>query len=86
MTLAEFKKLNAEKGLHWFSEGTMSFFQSKIEYWNDSGWFITSEVDPSGTKKFSVRSADFETGQVSTVGKFHSYDDLNEAKQAGKAS
>ncbi len=85
MTFSQFKKLNQEKGFHWFEPETMSFFQTELyeNTWDNLlGLFITSEVNPSGEKKFSVRQANFETGNVKTIGSFHSYNTLEEAQEA----
>lgn len=83
VTLEEFKRHNESIGNHWFSEDTMRFFDSRVETWDgNTGLFITSEVNPSGVKAYSIRRADFETGRVSTVGVFHSYKTLKKAQDA----
>lgn len=81
MTLDEFKEFNKSIGNHWFSDDTMSFFKSKIHDFDESsGMFITSEQGPDDIRGFSIRKADFQTGRVSTVGKFMEYKNLLQAR------
>lgn len=83
MNLESFKRLNQSIGNHWFDKDTMGFFKSKIHTWDVvTGYFITSEIDWSDTKRYSIRHANFETGQVGTVGEFHSFLTLHAAKKA----
>lgn len=60
---------------HWFSPDTMRFFRTVLPQhgWEAAGsyWFVTSEVNPSGKKAFSVRR--MSRGNVQTVGEFHSF-------------
>ena len=85
MSLEEFKEKNRMTGKYWFSDDTMSFFKSKVEHWDSkTGLFITSEVNPSKIKAYTIRKADFETGDVDTVGLFHYYKTLAKAKAALK--
>lgn len=83
MTLAEFKALNEAKGQFWFKPDTMKFWGSTVEYWSTSGYFITSEnqFDKNLPKRFTIRKADFETGNVSTIGKFQAYSNLQDARE-----
>jgi len=82
-TLAQFKALNKKKGLHWFSKDTIEFWATKIETPLINGrFFITSENDFSGLKRlFTVRQADWETGQVETIGEFQAHLDKFKAKE-----
>lgn len=81
MTLDEFKHLNESKGKFYFSPDTMSFFKSEVEYWTNSGFFITSEKGPAQTKKmFTIRRANFETGNVENISKFQEYKTFDAAK------
>lgn len=85
MSLNEFKSLNRQKGFHWFDQGTLSFFRSRVSNWDCvTGYFISSERGPDGYRKYSVRKADFETGNVSTVGGFFSYPSIATAKTTVK--
>ena len=62
-------------GGHWFSSDTMRFFRTVLPQYGwlayGSYWFVTSEVNPSGKKAFSVRR--LSRGNVQTVGEFHSF-------------
>ncbi len=91
MTLNEFKELNKSKGFHWFSKGTMRYFKSRISNWDSvTGYFITSEHGPgnasetffNGPRKFSIRKANFDNGNVDTIGQFQQYNTLGAAKTA----
>ena len=78
----EFKREHEKKGGHWFSTGAMSFFSSKIVRWfDDTGYFITTEVDPSGKKMYSIRQADYESFDVKTIGEFHSHKTMQAARK-----
>lgn len=61
---------------HWFDAGSMKFFRTKlpkIAYATNAGHlFITSEVDPSGEKRYSIRRQRI-SGDIETVGPFHHY-------------
>ncbi len=61
---------------HWFEPGSMRFFKTKlpkVAYATDAGLlFITSEVNPSGEKRYSVRRQKV-SGDIDTVGAFHFY-------------
>lgn len=60
---------------HWFSKDTMRYFRTVLpQYgWLAAGayWFVTSEVNPSGVKAYSVRR--LRDGDIDTIGKFHSF-------------
>lgn len=59
----------------WFDRGTLDFFQTVLPsnaYETNAGTlFVTSEVNPSREKRFSVRRS--INGQILTVGEFHSF-------------
>lgn len=79
----EFIQLNKSKGLHWFDHDTMRFFGTRISNWDIiSGLFITSEQPPHGSRVYSVRLADFDTGQVYTVSEFCEFNSIRSAKTA----
>ena len=88
MTLTEFMRLNKQIGNHWFSPDTLAFFESHVHDFDESsGVFITSECGPfgKGPRAYTIRKADFQTGRVSTVGKFQEYATLQKARtQANK--
>ena len=69
----EFYDRNVPEG-HWFDAGAIRFFKTrlpKIAYETNAGLlFITSEVNPSGDKRYSVRRQAV-SGDINTVGEFH---------------
>ena len=75
------KRHNRQKGYYFFSSDTLQFFNSKIE----SGlvgdrYFITSErMELSRPKLFTVRRYNWDTGRVSTVGRFQEHKTLKGA-------
>lgn len=60
---------------HWFDRDSMKFFGTKlpeIAYETNAGTlFVTSEVNPSGVKAYSVRR--YINGDIRTIGDFHSF-------------
>jgi len=71
------KRINRERGQHWFSPDTMRFFRSKIETEGaliGDKYFITSEQRDYDTPRlYSVRIFDRGTGAVNTVGEFQEF-------------
>jgi hypothetical protein len=61
---------------YWFEPASMRFFKTKlpaIAYETAAGLlFITSEVNPSGEKRYSIRRQTV-SGDIKTVGPFHFY-------------
>jgi hypothetical protein len=61
---------------YWFEPASMRFFKTKlpaIAYETAAGLlFITSEVNPSGEKRYSIRRQEAD-GNINTVGEFHSF-------------
>lgn len=81
MTMNQFIENHKEAGLHWFDWQALKFFNSKILEWNnETGYFFTSEIDPSGKKMYSIRKANFKNYDVETIGEFHSHKSLQAAK------
>lgn len=81
-SIAEVKKANKESGQYWFDPDAMRFFGSKIE--TDiihDRYFITSEVNPSGTKKYTIREVK-DNASIDTVGPFHHYESVDAAREA----
>jgi hypothetical protein len=82
----EFRALNASKGFHWFSPDAMRFFKTRILHktWDViSGYFITSETGPcGGERRYTLRRANAETGNVNTIGEFQAYSTIAQAKGA----
>jgi hypothetical protein len=83
MSLTEFKQLNRARGFHWFEQATLRFFRSRVSNFDCiSGLFISSERGPNGVRAYTLRRADFETGNVKTEGEFQAYSSLARAKTA----
>ena len=79
----DFYKRNQPDG-HWFDKEPMRFFKSKLPsyaYETSAGvLFVTSEVSPSGEKKYSIRRQKPD-GKIDTVGDFHSYATATDARR-----
>jgi len=83
-SMAEVKAAHAARkvGNHWFEKDTMRFFHSRIESGIIRGrYFITSEVNPSDEKRYSVRYVT-DDAEIETLGEFHSYKTKEAAKRA----
>jgi hypothetical protein len=69
-----FKYAETQPDGHWFDKETLRFFKSrlpKVAYETDAGrFFITSEADPSGERRYTVREQ-LPNGNIETVGPFH---------------
>ena len=74
-TIRLIKEANKNAGKHFFEKETMRFFSSRIlptVYQGEGGmYFVTSEVDPSGKKAYTVREFIPDTKEINTVGEFH---------------
>ena len=83
-SMSDLRKKNKKIGHHFFDRDTMRFWSSKIETGLYHGmFFVTSERVGTGRRlrKFTVRQA-LPTGEVITVGRFQSYESLDEAVAA----
>ena len=80
-SMSEIREKNKSIDNYFFSKDTMRFFKSKIEtgVLKDK-YFITSEINPSDVKKYTIREAT-EEGEIKTVGDFHSFTSVKQAKQ-----
>jgi hypothetical protein len=62
---------------YWFTSGATGFFKSKYPDYayrkGNKAYFITKETNPSGDTASSIREIDLKTGNIGTVGDFHSY-------------
>ena len=84
-TISEVKEANEAAGQFWFSKHTMRFFKTRIVTGIIKGrYFVTAETNPSGVERFSARIVE-DDASISTIGKFHSFDDIDDAKAAIKA-
>lgn len=70
----------------WFAPDAMKFFGTILPdhafRCDDRIAFVTSEKNPSGVRAFTVRSFDWATGEVDTVGVFHGYPSKQSANKA----
>ena len=91
-TIQEIKEANLHYAkendrAYWFDESTMNFFNTEVVTGVlDDRFFITSET-PSGHDdiKYTVRAA-LPTGRIETVGPFHGYSSVFDAKLGLKAA
>lgn len=86
MSLHQFRMINREAGFHFFAQGTLSFFRSRILGDMLPGdLFITSErgCDPGAARRYTVRHAR-QDGRVDTVGEFMAYATAREARAAAR--
>jgi hypothetical protein len=85
MRLYEFIELSKASGNHFFDKDTMRFFRSRIlDYDPITGYFITSEKGPSNSRAYTLRKADFSSGDVDTIGQFQEYSTITRARTAFK--
>jgi hypothetical protein len=72
----DIKRINQENGHHFFSDGAMRFFNSRVGdtvfQGNGGVFFVTSEqYDYNTDRKYTVREFNPETGNINTVGDFN---------------
>ncbi len=81
----QIKQANQENGFHFFERDTMRFFKSRIlsEVYGGQ-YFITSEVEPFSGRKYTIRKADLNNGDIETIGKHCQYATAAQAKAAVK--
>lgn len=90
-SVREFYQRQRPEG-HWFDADSIRFFKTKlptVAYETQVGvLFITSEVNPSDAKRYSIRRQKIDGG-IKTVGTFHVYhtsaDALKDIKAMDKA-
>lgn len=85
MTISDIKRKNKAAGRHFFDRDTLAFFKSVVYptvYGN--GYFVTRETNPSGQTRYTIRKAD-ASGNIKTIGEFHSYRTLEDAQIAARA-
>lgn len=82
-SMVEMMNLNRESGQHWFSDGAMEFFNTKIEAQPIQNIFITSEYQTgdSKNKRYTLRKFNTETYDIETVGDFNKITTLHRAKK-----
>jgi hypothetical protein len=83
VTIETIKAENLLAGRHFFDKRTISFFKSKVLPTVYGGkYFITSEVDPAGVKRYTVREALNGGKLIRHVGDFHAYTTKKQAVRA----
>ena len=84
-SISEIKRANRESGYHFFSKGTMNFFNSKTHRGVYGGrYFITSEqfVSTSGVRHprmYTIRKA-HPDGAIDTVDTFQKFKHIDQAR------
>jgi hypothetical protein len=83
LTLTEMKQANKAIDHHWFSKGSMEFFNTRIvEQPNKFNMFITSEqFNDESPKGYNIRYFNEKTSKVETIGDFQKFDSLEQAKK-----
>ena len=89
ISIDQIKYLNKQKGMYWFSPDTLRFFHSRVSQnayvVNGMAYFISSEQRKSDTpRKYTIRKANLESGDICTVGEFQAYDSNAQAMSALK--
>ena len=85
--LSQIKAKNKAIGHHFFERATSKYFGSSYpkdaKVRGNYAYFVTSEIDPAGVKRYSIREADLKTGEVRTAEgtEFHAYKTDAEAKK-----
>ena len=90
-TMDEIKRANHEANMHWFDRGAMRWFRSRVgekvyPCMSKRGtYFVSSEqFDDNSPRLYSVRMADWETGEIDTVGEFQQYPTGAQAHRAAR--
>ena len=92
MTISEIRQANAAAGFHFFSDGAMKFFRSRVDtqvYEGPRGvFFVTSEQldfhDSSGPRLYTVHRARPD-GSIEGASQFQEYGLLKQARAAARA-
>ena len=79
----EFEDFHKNQDLHFFDKETMRFFRSRILDWDYiTGYFTTSEKNIGHARRYTLRKANFKTGDIETIGKFQAYNTSDSVKRA----
>ena len=78
-SMEDIKRINKDKGYHFFSPDTMRFFRSRVGsvYQGEGGVFFTTSEQNHGMggkewpRLHTVRQFNPETGNINTVGEFN---------------
>ena len=81
------RRANTARGHHFFSEGAMAFFNSRVESkLLDGRYFVTSEAfDETSERRYSVREVE-DDGAVETLGAFQEHPTIEAALAAIEAA
>lgn len=87
VTLAEIKRIyGAGEYRHFFDPDTLRFFGGTLP---QNGWrtdkgiyFITSETEPEGVARFTVRLLPLEGGRIDTIGQYRGWPNFGQARAA----
>jgi|WetSurMetagenome_2_1015567.scaffolds.fasta_scaffold25323_2 hypothetical protein len=85
--ISQIKSKNKDAGEYFFERATTRFFKSgypkDAKVSGDKAYFVTSEINPNGEKKYTIREADLKTGNVRTAEgtEFHAYSTDKKAKE-----
>lgn len=84
-TLDDIKQ--AHKG-HWFSEGAIKFFRSRISSVVHEGpggiYFVSSEQPPHSPRKYTIRKFNPETGKIVSASDFGAFSNSKQAHRLAK--
>jgi hypothetical protein len=82
-SMTDIKRANKAAGHHWFDEGTLAFFNSRIYEQVYAGrYFISAEhYDDTVPERYTIRMVNPD-GSIGTVGKFQQYDSAHAARDA----
>jgi hypothetical protein len=73
MTTDEFKTYHQSKGGRFFEPEAVKLTRSQVVFWDgDTGTFVTGETH-EGFRRYTLRLADFTTGRVITLGRYHNF-------------
>jgi len=89
MTIIDMASVKASHKGHWFDEGAMQFFKSRVARWGyENGglvYFVSSEkYDLATPRLYSVRVYDRTTDEIDTCGDFQQYKSYSGANKAAQ--
>jgi hypothetical protein len=88
-TIEEIKTANKKSGGHWFDEGAIRFFNSRmLDEWvfpkptppkyTTGALFVSEETGPNEIPGYTIRQANSD-GTIETLGEFQEYENLDDA-------
>lgn len=86
ISMSSVRKLHREHGGHWFDRDVRAAVRSKIPACAVNtpfgNFFVSMETDPSEVTRYTVRRQDLESGDIETIGEYHSHRAFNDARDA----